>query len=808
MTVLPCPACGAPLTGQPHCPACGLTLSGSTAAALGEVDQELSALGSRREVLLVERARLLAELRGAPVAAPAAARPAPPARPPAEWTPQRVQNVLLSLGALLLAVAAIVFTVVAWGRLGIGGRAAVLAGVTAVAAAVPRALLRRRLPASAEAVAAIALALGVVDLLALRLAGLAAVDDVDPHVYWAGGSALLAAAAAAYARALPVRVAPVAACALLQVPGAALATGADTPSRAAVLLAAAAAGDVTLWVVLQRPDRLVRAVLLVAGTLAWAAAAVVAAVAVFGDAARAGAVPMAMLAGVGVGAALVAGASRGAPFLAAATVAGATAAIALGWPDLDAARPVLVAAAALAAAATAHLIPSTWRAAVAAGATVVGGAAALAVLDTVVGALVLPVVWVDDAWPTAGDRAVLPPQVTSSLPDWTGAATGVVALLALGAAVALAAVGRRREAVGAAGGLAVVALAVAPLDLELGLRSAVAAATALALVLLATPAWRGLGDRTARAVGAVGVVAAARAAAWSLGDQDTTLVVLPVLAAGALVGLTRRSLVAVAAGVAAVLAAGEVAALGAAANLAADQVGALLVTTAALLFLAAELPSDPPRAWAGLLSAGAVTAGVGYGLAAADPGWLSWTLAGGGLVGLAVAARRPSRRWVALVGAGLLTLSSWVRLADAGVETPEAYAVPPGLVGLALGHLRRRAAPATGSFSAYGPGLVALLVPSLLASLDDDDLLRPALLGAGALAVVLLGARARLRAPLVLGGGTLLVLAVDQIAPYAAELPRWVLPAVAGLLLVTVGVTYEQRLRDLERLRRELARFV
>ncbi|NEE49746.1 hypothetical protein G3M55_34695, partial [Streptomyces sp. SID8455] len=53
------------------------------------------------------------------------------------------QHVLLVLGGLLLAVAAIAFTLFSWGEMGIAGRATVLAAVTAAALAAPVPLLRR-----------------------------------------------------------------------------------------------------------------------------------------------------------------------------------------------------------------------------------------------------------------------------------------------------------------------------------------------------------------------------------------------------------------------------------------------------------------------------------------------------------------------------------------------------------------------------------------------------------------------------------------------------------------------------------------
>ncbi|MDX6268648.1 MAG: hypothetical protein QOD70_3388, partial [Frankiales bacterium] len=138
------------------CGRCGLRLTGPEAARLWQVDQALAGLEAHRGELLAERTALLAVLRPGPVLAPthslaptpaapgpatassrpAAGMPAPVWGPPAgaspnwqspvpqprqEWTPQRVQNTLLGLGALLLTVAAIVFTAVTYDRLGAGG---------------------------------------------------------------------------------------------------------------------------------------------------------------------------------------------------------------------------------------------------------------------------------------------------------------------------------------------------------------------------------------------------------------------------------------------------------------------------------------------------------------------------------------------------------------------------------------------------------------------------------------------------------------------------------------------------------------
>ncbi|MCW2938515.1 MAG: hypothetical protein JWN00_1500 [Actinomycetia bacterium] len=82
--------------------------------------------------------------------------------------------------------------------------------------------------------------------------------------------------------------------------------------------------------------------------------------------------------------------------------------------------------------------------------------------------------------------------------------------------------------------------------------------------------------------------------------------------------------------------------------------------------------------------------------------------------------------------------------------------------------------------------------------------MRPLLLGVGCVAVVVAGARARLQAPLLIGGAVLVLDAVHELGPVAqfvGDLPRWVPIAVIGLALLVLGANYERYRRDLRRLR-------
>jgi hypothetical protein len=74
--------------------------------------------------------------------------------------------------------------------------------------------------------------------------------------------------------------------------------------------------------------------------------------------------------------------------------------------------------------------------------------------------------------------------------------------------------------------------------------------------------------------------------------------------------------------------------------------------------------------------------------------------------------------------------------------------------------------------------------------------LRALLLGAACLALVVAGTRLRWGAPLVLGAVFGAVLVLRHVTPLADAVPRWALIGTAGALLVAMGITWEQRLRD------------
>jgi hypothetical protein len=198
-----------------------------------------------------------------------------------------------------------------------------------------------------------------------------------------------------------------------------------------------------------------------------------------------------------------------------------------------------------------------------------------------------------------------------------------------------------------------------------------------------------------------------------------------------------------------------------------------------------------------LVAAGVVSlAGVDAAAPVDEAPWLAAYLTLAGATASAMALLRPDRRDVGWLGGLLLAGASWVRLADLGVDTPEAYTLPSALALLVVGVLHLRRDPEASTMAALTPGLSLALVPSLLWVLADPVALRSVLLGLACLALVVGGARLGWSAPVVHGAviGTLLVL--RHVTPVAEAVPRWALIGAAGALLVALGITWERRVRD------------
>lgn len=784
-----CPDCRAALpAGVVRCPRCGLHLQGELA---GELLQTL-----QRADELLARMRADSAVRPAATAAPPfpSATPAP-AAPPADvhrgFTGLSVPKILLGLGALCLLVAAVIFLAVAWSWLGVGGRTAVLVGLTLLSGGLGTWLGRRGLRVAAESLTTVALGLLALDVVGADNAGWLGDLDDDALVCVVGGVVL----AAALALALTTRLgaAQVGAALALTTVGVGALGVFEHRQLVATLLVLAYAG---LAVVATRAHLALLGVLAgIAGGWWW-----------FGLIAsgfdEAGDHPslhalwadghgLALLTAsllVLLPAAFLRGNAAGVRGLVAVTAALLTVTAALPVADESATAVGVVAVVGLVLwTAASQVAPTDWR----------------VVCRVPMGLTALPVIGVG----VALAMQALANSVSAADPFTVGAGARLPDPDPVAAPVLLV--------VCVAGLLAAVG-SVLPRPVSttwlIGAGAALALAAIGTVALYPVPVWTVVAALAV--LGTAGVADAVRRdGALGLPEAVTALV---VLGAAEVVALPSAVLATAAA---ALLVASAGALLGPARFEDADAVGGFLLPAAAgwLLWCALEVAEAedahrgvPVLVLVGLIAlalprpgieltavaTGTAAAVVAVEAAHSTSGPLAVHLTVAGVLVSGSALAHPSRRLLGWPGGALLAAASWVRLADVGVEAPEAYTLPSAVALLLVGLDRLRRDRNASSLAHLTPGLTLATVPSLLWVLVDPVSLRAALLGLACVVLVLGGVLLRWNAPLTVGAGVGLVAVLRELAPYAAEVPQWVLIGFAGTVLTLVGITWEKRMRD------------
>jgi hypothetical protein len=850
--VLGCPWCWTPLgAGWGHCPTCGVDLTDPDLRRLAELDVELAAIDARRAAMAAERDALVHALRGRlpvagapaapapplppPSALPPPPRPSPPAEPGPEWTAARLGLWLLGLGVVLVTLAGAIFAATQWSVMTDLHRAVVLGLATVLVAALAVAL-RRRLPVTSEALGLLLIGFALIDWYAVRVGG--AGGDLEGAAWWAIGTALGAGLSIAVGVVLDHRPARVAA-PVLAWAAVALAVVAVGPAASVggAALSVAVTATVVALVPLAGLDGW-RVPVIVAATVAasvWSVAVVLVLVGFAGEdtgvvadalATSSLVLPMVALRVV------VPAVRSNRPLdrlLGASTAVGAAAAVvvlATGRWDGPALLIVIVALG-VALVGLGRMVPPRWGTGLVEGAWLVVGAAVLAAvpvaIEVGVGSVTRSAGWWTDE---LGRTVPGPSTLVADLTVWwlaCVAAVGIGLVLAAGAeripgpgpAARLPAVA---TGVMAGTGLA-MGLVVAPSALALTIGGALAlasgvAASAVVLIALVPVAAGDGGTTTRRAVVAAAVVvgsaAAMQAVGWALTDRWTTVALVAVAAIAALVAAVTTS------GPAGTVAAASATALAlldaALVPLALDAgplVAGLTLASAGVLALAAApwgLRRRPEAAVA-VVAVGTVGWIAGVLVAAADPDHAATGAAAAvtlGVPGLAVAGSSAAMpRGVALTSrwgaVGSAVIATWLWLAAYGVDHVEAYTLPAAAVALVAGWTQRRTAGGSHSWIAYGPGLVLAFVPSLVLVIGAGGVVRPVVVLVAAAVAVAVGVLARLQAPVVVGAVTLVVVALDTLAPVVGRLPRWAVVLVVGVACVWAGATFERRLRDVRR---------
>lgn len=223
----------------------------------------------------------------------------------------------------------------------------------------------------------------------------------------------------------------------------------------------------------------------------------------------------------------------------------------------------------------------------------------------------------------------------------------------------------------------------------------------------------------------------------------------------------------------------------------------------------------PARRWALVPAISAVTIAA---WTAIEPEALTvavlWMLMVALLVTMAVAAARERRGptrlprpWVLFALALGTAIVAWSTREFLRVE---AFSVPLGLLLLIAGAiaLRQTASSTTapvhhwptgrsGSWWLLAPGLIVLVLASMLATATDPQTWRAVLVMAFALVFILIGVRWRLAAPFVIG---IVVLPLENVLAFSVQIgrgieamPWWITLAVVGLVLLVIAVGSERR---------------
>lgn len=828
-----CPSCVTTVGDAPTCPNCGLPQLGATparlrviAARVHEAETERSALAIELQRLHDEQAGLLHSLRG-PAGRDRALAGTPRGtgrdweqlNASGDWRPERVRDVLLWLGSALLILSAITFLVVAWARFSPIERAGVLAGGTVIAGSFAFAF-RTRLRATAEALTALTLGLAIVDWRALERTSLS--HGISTAAWWAIGLGLVGLVTGILGRRstlTTLRIAPIFALPAAAISG--LVALSLTYAQSAIGLALVA--TITTSIHARRrqqgsDDGITSAVAFVA-TIGQLATMTLAGIAVIRPIADASPHPVRSLAGPALAILAIAAAPLAAllirranppsgvttdGFATIVTLAVLGAATAAVEPSFEAHTTVaIVAGMALIATLTARLLPQAWRSGTTFGAALAFGPALVGATNDVTAAWFDPVRWLTDPW--AGSLGAdllhhLGPTVTPVVHD-------PLAVIASLAAVAIAVfVGATRNARGRSlGGVALamaLAIGIAELNPTIGVAFAVHLTLAVALAIGGvTIAERRPALARHLLIGAAAVVVPA--VGWAAVSESATIVGVGVVTIASAIALRVRSTDWSRVGAASLAAAGVIAETG----FVVHALGATDAVTGFSIFVAAALVLLTARyatAVAGLeipLEVVAFFGGFfGAATAATSPTWRAITL--GVCVPLFVAAGRAHDERsegydILAMFAACATSVSLVDHVDAAVEW---FSIPAAAIAIAAG-LTNRSKTRTWSWSTFGPGLIVGLAPSVAIAVQDGGALRPITVVVTAGVTVFLGARANLRAPIVIGAAALLVLAIDGVAPLAAQLPRWLLIGGIGALALWAGATADRRLDQLRRWR-------
>ncbi len=164
-------------------------------------------------------------------------------------------------------------------------------------------------------------------------------------------------------------------------------------------------------------------------------------------------------------------------------------------------------------------------------------------------------------------------------------------------------------------------------------------------------------------------------------------------------------------------------------------------------------------------------------------------------------SRAPLTRLIAVVAIGYAAIAGIAALALGALGFVEYASLPIAFALLVTGFMQLNGVPTARSWPWLAPGTTVLLLPSLLATIDERPLWRLVGLGVVGIAVIVIAVVRRLQAPFVIGVVVVLIHGVATFLPQLRAayefLPWWLWLGAGGVLLIVLAARYEQRIRNL-----------
>lgn len=155
--------------------------------------------------------------------------------------------------------------------------------------------------------------------------------------------------------------------------------------------------------------------------------------------------------------------------------------------------------------------------------------------------------------------------------------------------------------------------------------------------------------------------------------------------------------------------------------------------------------------------------------------------------------------WIAIAYA---VIAGAAGTASQALDPLELATVPIAAALLTTGAHRLATVPEARSWPWLAPGLIVLLIPSLLATAQESPLWRLVALGIAAIAVLVVGVTSRLQAPFLIGGIVTLWHGIATFQPQLRAVyeavPWWLWLGVGGILLIILAARYEKRIAGLK----------